>query len=47
MNGHILKRDTNPLNAKGINVVMEELVLKYERLEVEKNIPHPHRRTCC
>lgn len=35
MNARISKHTSGPLNAKGTDVAMEELVLAYERLEME------------
>ena len=35
LNARIIKHTSGPLNAKGTDVAMEELVLAYERLEME------------
>lgn len=35
MRARIIKHTSGPLNAKGTDVAMEELVLAYERLEME------------
>ena len=35
MNARITKHTSGPLNAKGTDVAMEELVVAYERLEME------------
>ena len=35
LRARIIKHTSGPLNAKGTDVAMEELVLAYERLEME------------
>ena len=35
LRAHIIKHTSGPMNAKGTDVAMEELVLAYERLEME------------
>jgi len=35
LRARIIKHTSGPMNAKGIDVAMEELVLAYERLEIE------------
>ena len=35
MRARIIKHTSGPFNAKGTDVAMEELVLAYERLEME------------
>jgi len=35
MNARIVKHTSGPMNAKGTDVAVEEMVLAYERLEME------------